>query len=291
MAKKQSILEQPFLTTLISILIILSLALLLINKIGNFPPATDDLFDLLDMIFLGIFTIEFIVKIVFLRGKYFFKDMGWIDLLAALPILTYPVKRILLSSSMDAFLAGDVLSLTIFLRGLKFIRFIRVLRTTRLLKFISIFKRSEQLDRPELSLAVPIIFSLVILLGGYGALSFIETGLKNHRQNEMLQAASVVTEENARQILDSQPRILILMAGNRFERKMGDMEIKQEFRTSECSSVKMPGVYLFYSNADILDLMNRIETILIVFMLLYLVSVFFQYHFQFSRFNHRTAVS
>ena len=178
-------LESNQVNAMVSILIIISLALLVVHKIIDFSVKTDKIFDSMDEVFLIFFSIEFLIKILYLRKKYFIHDLGWIDLLAALPVLTPLIKYLLLRFNVETFLVQETASITIVLRGFRFIRFLRILRTARLLRFFNYAKISNKLNERKSTFTIPVIFSMILLLLGYFLISSIETQLRTQKIYKM----------------------------------------------------------------------------------------------------------
>lgn len=105
----------------ISLIIVISLILLCLEKIIDFPPYTYYLLEKIDFIIVIIFTVEFVVKLILWGIPYLLKDYGWVDFLSILPIFSPALKSI---------------------RVIKSIRSIRLLRVVRILKISNYYKYS-----------------------------------------------------------------------------------------------------------------------------------------------------
>lgn len=279
-------LEHPLTNIFISLVIIVSLALLLIHKTLNFTVENDKLLNLIDEIFLIFFSLEFILKMIFLGKKYFFKNLGWIDLIAAIPVFTPLIIYFILKYNSDALLANEALSITIIFRGFKFIRFLRILRTTRLLKFFKNFKKSkvqETKEEPQFPIAIPVVFSILLLIGSYIFTTSIESILKTQRVQQMEAISDTLTKNNIDLILKTNPNILLINKDFVFKRSLSDKEITKNFHTSELERIKKEGSFLLYSVQDITNLTNKIESIMIIIIVIFLIYAFLQFNADVSK--------
>lgn len=274
-------LKHPLTDIFISFIIVISLILLLIHKIFDFPVGTDRLFILIDEIFLIFFSLEFILKISFLGKKYFFKDLGWIDLIAALPVFTPLIIYLIFKYNSEALLINDALSITIIFRGFKFIRFLRILRTTRLLKFFKGLKRSEEKalgEEPQFPIIIPVIFSILLLIGSYIFTLTVENILKEKRAENMQLIADNLTKDNMDLLINTNPNILVINKDFKFKRSLSDKEITKNFHTSELERVKRDDLFILYSSRDIVNLINKMESVMIVVIIIFLIYAFLQFN-------------
>ena len=100
----------------IQILIILSLVCFTIETVSGLQPETYELLNILEIVFVGIFTLEYVARIYFSKQKlkFIFSFFGLIDLIAILPFY---------------------LSLGFDLRTIRAVRFIRVFRLLKLTRY------------------------------------------------------------------------------------------------------------------------------------------------------------
>ena len=277
--KKENIikfLQSNIMDFIISILIIASLVPLLLHKIIDFNVVIDNKLNVIDEIFLIFFSIEFLVKFIFIRKKYFIKNYGWIDLLAALPVVTPLIKYLLLCYNIELFLVQETASITIILRGLKFIRFFKVLRVTRILKVLKSVKNVKKQKFQEFSLTIPVIFSILILIGGYFCVNLVENQLKTYRINKMERVLKSLTETNLKECLEMNPEILIIDKNKIIKRTKNDKEIHEKYHPFEHQSVKNNDSMILYSVKDILKVSIKIELMMFFMVLVYMIIVFIQ---------------
>ncbi len=280
-------LESNQVNAMVSILIIISLALLVVHKIIDFSVKTDKIFDSMDEVFLIFFSIEFLIKILYLRKKYFIHDLGWIDLLAALPVLTPLIKYLLLRFNVETFLVQETASITIVLRGFRFIRFLRILRTARLLRFFNYAKISNKLNERKSTFTIPVIFSMILLLLGYFLISSIETQLRTQKIYKMNNIMESLTEDNLNLFLKINPDILIIQKGSELERTISDREIKKKYQSFEHSRVKGADSFILFSLKDILDITKKIEVAVVMIVFLFILSIFSQFILDIRRIKKR----
>lgn len=100
----------------IQILIILSLVCFTIETVSGLQPETYELLNILEIVFVAIFTLEYLARIYFSKQnlKFIFSFFGLIDLIAILPFY---------------------LSLGFDLRTIRAVRFIRVFRLLKLTRY------------------------------------------------------------------------------------------------------------------------------------------------------------
>jgi hypothetical protein len=263
----------------ITALIIASLLLLLVQKLINFPVKIDRILGSIDIVILLLFSVEFLLRLFFLGKKYFIRDLGWIDLLAALPVLTPLIMRLTISLNSDLFLMEDALNITILLRGFKFIRFLRVVRSTRLLKFLSSINKRETEVKTRYPVFLPVIVSLMLLMLAYGFSTIIENNLTDKRFTMMTTQSRTTTKDNAENLMDIYPEILMIKSGSSYFRSLSDKEIKGNFHPSELGRTKHADVYILYSIQDIQQLTNGIEAVILIIIMLYICASYLQYHF------------
>ena len=280
-------LESNQVNAMVSILIIISLALLVVHKIIDFSVKKDKIFDSMDEVFLIFFSIEFLIKILYLRKKYFIHDLGWIDLLAALPVLTPLIKYLLLRFNVETFLVQETASITIVLRGFRFIRFLRILRTARLLRFFNYAKISNKLNERKSTFTIPVIFSMILLLLGYFLISSIETQLRTQKIYKMNNIMESLTEDNLNLFLKINPDILIIQKGSELERTISDREIKKKYQSFEHSRVKGADSFILFSLKDILDITKKIEVAVVMIVFLFILSIFSQFILDIRRIKKR----
>jgi hypothetical protein len=127
------------------------------TKLSTFPP----------LIFFnqGIdvyFLLEFIFRMVAYRSskKYFLKNYGWVDMLAAIPGLMVPIERILGTLRVGNNLFG-IIKLT---RVGKFFKMIRILRFMRMFSFLKKMRADSRYIQDRL-MKIGVSTVLVVLVG------------------------------------------------------------------------------------------------------------------------------
>ena len=147
----RSLLRSRALNLVISLLVAASIVLLFVIRLVEMDPGTLTLMEIVDYGIIGVFTLEFLLKLAFLGRHYFFRDFGWIDLLACLPILS------------PLFLVFEQLQA---LRMARLIRFVRLLRLVRLFKMLSLTgEESRERIKTRFYLAITSVTMIVILAG------------------------------------------------------------------------------------------------------------------------------
>ena len=124
------------------------------------------------------FTIEFLVRLYYAisarrLGQYLLRERGWIDFLAAVPLLMFssgPIAAgLLLGPVLLPTLAGT-------LRRLKIIKAVRIARILRLLRVLKIFGRIRHTDSRMVQRHVALVSSLSVSVLVFGLLVFSMLG-------------------------------------------------------------------------------------------------------------------
>ena len=115
------------------------------------------------------FTIEFFCRLYFalIKGQgaeYLFRQRGWIDFIASIPLLllnSLPSTLALLAG------AGLVTGMGSFLNVLKVIKAVRIARTLRLMRIVKLFRRIRYIRSPMAQRHIAIIttISVTVLVG------------------------------------------------------------------------------------------------------------------------------
>lgn len=81
----------------IQVLIVLSLIMLSIASLPDLPPSIQEWLQLLELVFIAVFTVEYLLRIIVTdnKRKYIFSFFGIIDLLAVLPFYFAPGSDLL----------------------------------------------------------------------------------------------------------------------------------------------------------------------------------------------------
>ncbi len=147
----RSLLRGRALNLVVSLLVAASVVLLFVIRLAEMDQETLRLLEITDYVIIAVFTLEFLLKLVFLGRHYFFRDFGWIDLLACLPILS------------PLFLVFQQLQA---LRMARLIRFVRLLRLVRLFKMLSMTgEETRERIKTRFYLAITSVTMIVILAG------------------------------------------------------------------------------------------------------------------------------
>ncbi|MBP7652934.1 ion transporter [Candidatus Dependentiae bacterium] len=171
--------------TAIMLCVMLSVISLLVPQLVDFSNRWDLFFEKADIIFLVIFTLEFLIKFWIGKWKYFLFDYGWIDFLSSLPILTPAIKS---------------------MRSVKLLRFTRALRIFRLLKFT----KETQSQLKQKFFAGLSSFTLIVILSlGYIIFNYqADTLLNNEIKYLKLIKSSIESGSDIKNIFNNEPSIL-----------------------------------------------------------------------------------
>ena len=125
----------------------------MLDSIDSYHQRYGDLFYILEWIFTGIFTIEYILRLISIRQplRYVFSFLGIIDLLAIVP--TY----------LSLFIVGAQSLLV--LRALRLLRVFRIFKLTHFLTEMEFLKEALRASLKKISIFMLVVLSLVIILG------------------------------------------------------------------------------------------------------------------------------
>mgnify|MGYP006273005725 CR=1 FL=1 len=174
------------------------------------------------------FTVEFLVRLYYAildraAGRYFWRERGWIDFLASIPLLLLNSGPAMLALAVGG---GTVVGMGGMMNVLKVVKAIRIARILRLLRVLKVFTTIKNTDSPmaqrhmanitTLSVSV-IVLSIVAYVAVASAAGF--PGLESQVQSENIRATSFIDarnlteEDNERLLRDyaaSKPSILLV---------------------------------------------------------------------------------
>lgn len=183
-----------------SILIIFSMLYIIVEKLFYFDQLSSQILERIDLAILGLFAFDFLLRFISGKFDYFFKEYGWIDFLATIPILSPAIK------SFGFFRT---------FRTSRMLRFIRILRVMRIMKAVKGNPSSISSDTRKFYLPLSSILMILMIMFGT-ALIFnyteVSYGLEKQRETTLLlTAAGLDTEdEKATFLLNSQKVIEIV---------------------------------------------------------------------------------
>ena len=133
--------------------IIGSIIVVTLDSVDVYHRRYGDFFYILEWIFTGLFTIEYILRLVSIKRplKYVFSFLGLIDLLAIIP------------SYLSIFFVGAQSLLV--LRALRLLRIFRIFKLTHFLTEMEFLKTAVFTSMKKISIFMLVVFMLVIILG------------------------------------------------------------------------------------------------------------------------------
>lgn len=135
------------------VLIIASIVVVMLDSIDSFHEKYGQLFYLMEWVFTGLFTIEYILRLISIKKPwmYVFSFLGLIDLLAIIP------------SYLSIFFIGAQSLLV--LRALRLLRVFRIFKLTHFLTEMEFLKMALASSLKKISIFMLVVLSLVIILG------------------------------------------------------------------------------------------------------------------------------
>jgi len=182
----------------ILVLVAFSVGMLMWERIVDLPVSTARVLVRVDMVVLGIFAFEFVVKLYCRKKEYFLDDYGWIDFLSIVPIFT-PALKALRSVKM--------------LRGVRILRILRFLRMLRLLRFLKVAKQSESALKQKIFVPISTATMILVLAVGYFLVNW-QRGVLYEGDEAMFQAAFAEAEAySPQELLDRHPAVQVIWQG------------------------------------------------------------------------------
>jgi hypothetical protein len=250
---------------------------------------------------LGIdtaFTIEFFARLYFAiihkeAGEYFFRQRGWIDFVASIPLLllnSLPNTLALLAG------AGLMTGLGSFLNVLKVIKAVRIARILRLLRIVKLFRRIRYARSPLAQKHIAIITTIGVtvlvvwvllsnLLGSLGILPGLEkqflTAQGAHAQylsQTGADAASVSARARELASFDSTLLVVRPLGGNTSWTRYTDAYYAANFLTGDYEYFNVKGIESFFDGRPVAQATARegivffvaIVLIVLAYILLYI---------------------
>ncbi|GAA0871657.1 ion transporter [Gangjinia marincola] len=135
------------------ILILVSIVIVMLESIPKLNEKYADTFYLLEWIITGLFTIEYIARIISIKKptKYIFSFYGIIDLLSVLPLY------------LSFFIAGSSALLTV--RSLRLLRIFRILKVSRYLGAGNYLKKAISDSREKIAVFLFAVLMMCIISG------------------------------------------------------------------------------------------------------------------------------
>ena len=250
------------------LLVILSVGMLVSEKLFDFSPQTLKILGIIDGIVLVIFAFEFIVKVYFRRFKYFFGDYGWIDLLSILPVFSSAIKS----------LRGVKL-----LRGIRAIRALRFLRMLRILRFLKITKQSDSVLKQKVFVPISTASMIIVLIIGYFLVNWQEKVYSGIDEQKFQLAFNDLKTLSPEALLDKYKDIQMIIKDEAIlaSRINSDEDIKifdddkyYIVRGSEVGfSDSLPNYKIVFSIQDTARILNKTELFIILFSVVTIISL------------------
>jgi voltage-gated potassium channel len=135
------------------VFILVSILVVMLDSIGTYHRKYGHIFFILEWIFTGLFTIEYVLRLVSIKKPlhYVFSPLGIIDLLAIIP------------SYLSILFAGAQSLLV--LRALRLLRIFRIFKFTHFLTEMEFLKIALTTSLKKISIFMLAVFSMVIILG------------------------------------------------------------------------------------------------------------------------------
>lgn len=255
---KTNILEKfvyclPFEIFILS-LVILSISLLIYEKIFDLNPAVYDIFEIIDLVVMIIFAFEFITKLVFRRGKYFLGDYGWIDLLSIIPIFS-PALKVLRGVKL--------------LRGMRLVKALRLLRILRILK---VAKKTESVLKQKVFVPTSSVIMIISLVLGFFLVSWQEDTLKRFDEQEFNRVFQELKDLPEETVLQKNEHILAIKKENRIiAYRYTPEEIAKNYIEEQYTTINKDGYEITFSVMETYRMTERIELVILLITILTII--------------------
>jgi len=249
-----------------------------------------------------IFTIEFFCRLYLALAKgqaaeYLFRQRGWIDFIASIPLLVFnslPSALALLAG------AGLVTGLGSFLNVLKVIKAVRIARILRLLRVIKLFRRIRYARSPLAQRHIAMITTISVtvlvgwvllanLMGGLGVIPGLEKpflSAQGERARYLAQSGtdSLAVSARAREVAALDPTLLVARpeGGSTSWTRYDDDYYTTHFLAGDYEYFNVNGVESFFDGRPVAEATAREGIVFFVAILLSVVGYLLLYSPRFA---------
>lgn len=269
------IVYSPVFDVVIISIVIISTAVLMIEKIFSFNAASRAFLDIFDIVVLSIFLIEFIIKISLDGGNYFIKKYGWIDLIATLPILVPVLNFIFIHFYVQFVLTKAASSTLSGLRVFRVLRIVRVIRIVRLLKLIYYFDKNSKKGKEgnAASLTVPALSVLLFVILSYIVILYQENTMVSRTVKNDTALMNIITPSNINDIFTVNQDILIYYKNDIIKRRISDAALMNRYANDEYIYLSDKDKnFMVVSIKDNIDILKFHELFIIIIEILLIIS-------------------
>lgn len=246
------------------------------------------------------FTIEFLARLysAVYNGRaasYFFRERGWIDFAASIPLLLLssgPAVLALLTGGSAMFAVGSMLNI------LKVVKAVRIARILRLLRVLKLFKQIKYTDSPMAQrhvakiTAMTVTTFVVVLFGASLVLSILDVP----SADEIISDKHAETAERIVNGIPEEPRdaknwlseqidldgvLLVKRAGTTLYSKFDNRFYKENFGPSDFQYIAQSGYDMFFDLRTLVAIQAKDNLVyfgIIVFFVVFLL-VYYSPHF------------
>jgi hypothetical protein len=202
----RSLVENRYYNIIINLLVMVSLVYLITEKFVSLRSHAEFMLAVADLVIMSLFMFDFLLRYYAGRWSYFISDYGWIDFLAALPVLAPLLSGVRLLK---------------FLSTAKFIKFVRILRLFRVLRALKVVKSSRHFSglRSKLLMPLSTAVMLVLVFGGGVVITVYNLIGENDRyevERGIIRSVANSPLEEKREILKDIPEVLGILTEEEF---------------------------------------------------------------------------
>lgn len=217
-----------------NIVTILSIVFIFIDKFIDLDILTYQILFQADLAISILFALDFLLRFAAGGKAYFIKDFGWVDFLAALPVLTPAIK------GMAIFRMG---------RAARALRALRILRLIRVLKFLKLDSSRNSQEKQQFQMTLASVLMILLIAGSIMIVIDRDNRLNaNDYEAEisLIRLAKMQpTDEAAKALLGRQPRVLAILNLETLSKEhkfSGSL-----FRADDTRVQSMGGYYIVFS--------------------------------------------
>ncbi|MCG8569716.1 MAG: ion transporter [Spirochaetes bacterium] len=192
----ERVIYNPYFEWFILILVVLSVFMIILEKLIDIPVAAVRVIERIDIIILCIFAFEFFIKLFVRKKNYLTDEYGWVDFLSIIPLFASAVKA----------LRGIR-----FLKGIRLLRTIRMLRILRILRFLKIFKHSDSILKRKLFLPISTAAMIIILLFGFLLISWQQNLNFRFNRTTYQDIFKRIRKNGAAQVIEENRQLLMVL--------------------------------------------------------------------------------
>ncbi|OHD57842.1 MAG: hypothetical protein A2096_01405 [Spirochaetes bacterium GWF1_41_5] len=255
----------------IFIIIILSTLMILIEKLFSFSTPVRHIIFFAEQIVLIIFSVEFLLKLYADGTRYFIKNYGWIDLLAALPVLIPVLESLVIRAginSMSTSAGAEIVKSLLMVRMIRLVRIIRILRILRVTRLLKILPAAGKDQTKIIPLGMAAASVILVMIIAYAGIFYHRNSYINRQIQYYQKVLSGLPADQYKTFFQNDDYLLMMLGSELLLRKISNKEFIMNYQASEYISINISDYLAIISIKQFNRLLNIHEACLVVILAL-----------------------